>query len=384
MSEQGGAVRRARASFPSRNRRRWKIVAAVVVCWVLLLLITGSALGATIFLLVIAALVVAAVFGLRALGVTRDHPWVQRMSSRPWRDGQDVLQQALRHVSEVFVVTPSGTLLAPDVVDLRMNPQDLAVLGERMEPSVVMESATEVYLEQVQAQGARLARRVPTEVRIIADPSIPEGRYRLKPGQPVNSYAASDAAVQAPGQAPGQVPGQAPGQVPGQAPGQAQEQAAEPAQAPAPDPVQAPPAAPAPYQRPRLVPDYGTNDGYTQAQAPSGGATVSGLPTVLERNQHAAPPLRLITGGAVAETTVSGARAGRGHAVELGLPEVPTVSREHAKFTYSDGQWYVTNLGMNGITLNGRAVTGEHAVSTGDSIRWGTRPDALLSEVQIG
>ena len=365
MSEQGGAVRRARASFPSRNRRRWKIVAAVVVCWVVLLLITGSALGATIFLLVIAALVVAAVFGLRALGVTRDHPWVQRMSSRPWRDGQDVLQQALRHVSEVFVVTPSGTLLAPDVVDLRMNPQDLAVLGERMEPSVVMESATEVYLEQVQAQGARLARRVPTEVRIIADPSIPEGRYRLKPGQPVNPYAASDA----PGQAPAQDPVQA------QAPRPA-------AQAPA----QAPPAAqaPAPYQRPHLVPDYGTNDGYTQAQAPSGGATVSGLPTVLERNQHAAPPLRLITGGAVAETTVSGARAGRGHAVELGLPEVPTVSREHAKFTYSDGQWYVTNLGMNGITLNGRAVTGEHAVSTGDSIRWGTRPDALQSEVQIG
>ena len=344
-------------------------MAAVVVCWVVLLLITGSALGATIFLVVIAALVVAAVFGLRALGVTRDHPWVQRMSSRPWRDGQDVLQQALRHVSEVFVVTPSGTLLAPDVVDLRMNPQDLAVLGERMEPSVVMESATEVYLEQVQAQGARLARRVPPEVRIIADPSIPEGRYRLKPGQPVNPYAASDA--------PGQTPVQAPGQAPAQ----------DPAQAPA--PAQAPPAAqapaPAPYQRPHLVPDFGTNDGYTQAQAsPAGGATVSGLPTVLERNQRAAPPLRLITGGAVAETTVSGARAGRGHAVELGLPEVPTVSREHAKFTYSDGQWYVTNLGMNGITLNGRAVTGEHAVSTGDSIRWGTRPDALLSEVQIG
>jgi FHA domain len=372
MSEQGGAARRAgRISLPSRNRRRWKIVAAVVVCWVVLLLITGSALGATIFLLVIAALVVAAVFGLRALGVTRDHPWVQRMSSRPWRDGQDVLQQALRHVSEVFVVTPSGTLLAPDVVDLRMNPQDLAVLGERMEPSVVMESATEVYLEQVQAQGARLARRVPAEVRIIADPSIPEGRYKLKPGQPVNPYAASDGAAPAPGQAPVQAPGQAPGQ----------------AQAPAPDPVQAPPAAPAPapYQRPHLVPDHGTNDGYTQAQAsPAGGATVGGLPTVLERNQRAAPPLRLITGGAVAETTVSGARAGRGHAVELGLPEVPTVSREHAKFTYSDGQWYVTNLGMNGITLNGRAVTGEHAVSTGDSIRWGTRPDALLSEVQIG
>jgi uncharacterized membrane protein len=339
--------------FPSRNRRRWKIVAAVVVCWIVLLIVTGSVLGATIFLLVIAALGVAAVFGLRALGVTRDHPWVQRMSSRPWRDGQDVLNQALRHLPEVFVTTPSGALLAPDVVDLRMNPEDLRVLGERMEPSVVMESATEVYQEKVAAHGARLARRAPAEVRIIADPSVAPGRYQLKQGQPANPYA--------------------------EAPAGAQALAPEPAPAPPPAP-----AAPAPYQRPHLVPDYATNDGYTRAQGDTGGATVSGLPTVLEANHHAAPPLRLVTGGKVAETTVSGARAGRGHAVELGLPEVPTVSREHAKFTYSDGQWYVTNLGMNGITLNGQPVTGEHPVSTGDSIGWGTRPDALQSEVQIG
>ena len=352
MSEQGGAVGRAgRMPFPSRNRRRWKIVAAIVVCWIVLLIVTGSVLGATIFLLVIAALGAAAVFGLRALGVTRDHPWVQRMSSRPWRDGQDVLNQALRHLPEVFVTTPSGALLAPDVVDLRMNPEDLRVLGERMEPSVVMESATEVYQEKVAAHGARLARRAPAEVRIIADPSVPPGRYQLKQGQPASPYAGSEA----------------------------------PAPAPAPDPVPTPPApAAAPYQRPHLVPDYDTNDGYTQAQPGTGGATVSGLPTVLEANHHAAPPLRLITGGKVAETTVSGARAGRGHAVELGLPEVPTVSREHAKFTYSHGQWYVTNLGMNGITVNGQPVAGEHPVSTGDSIRWGTRPDALQSEVQIG
>ena len=362
MSEQGGAARRVgRASMPSRNRRRWQIVAGVVVLWIILWLVTGSVLGAIIFLLVIAALIAAAVFGLRALGVTRDHPWMQRISSRPWRDGQDVLQQAMRHFPEVFVTTPSGTLLAPDVVDLRMNPDDLAVLGERMEPAVVMESAAEVYTEQVQQHRARLAGRVRPEVRIIADPSILPGRFRLKQGQPVNPYAGQDAPEPAPAQA----------------------QAAAPAPAPQ-RPAPAPDAPGRPYPRPQLVPDRGTNDGYTQATPGPNGVTGSGFPTVLERNHHAAPPLRLITGGAVAETTVSGARAGRGHSVELGLPEVPTVSREHAKFTYSDGQWHVTNLGMNGITVNGRQVSGETPVTTGDSIRWGTRPDALQSEVQIG
>ena len=43
------------------------------------------------------------------------------------------------------------------------------------------------------------------------------------------------------------------------------------------------------------------------------------------------PLLRLVTQGHVAETRISGARAGRGSAAELRLPEVPTVSRVHAR-----------------------------------------------------
>ncbi len=188
MSEHGEAMRRpARASLPPRSRKRWKIAAGVAVAWVVLFAISGSVTGATVLLIVLAAFAVVAFFGLRALGVTRDHPWIQRIAARPWRDGQEVLQIALKHLPEVFVVTPSGTLLAPNIVELRMNPEDLRSLGERMEPALVMESATEVYLEQVQEHGARFARPAPAEVRMIVDPSVPPGRYRLRQGQPVDA-----------------------------------------------------------------------------------------------------------------------------------------------------------------------------------------------------
>ena len=104
--------------------------------------------------------------------------------------------------------------------------------------------------------------------------------------------------------------------------------------------------------------------------------------TMMEQPVPAVPVLRLVTGGEVAETRTSGARAGRG-SVELVLPDVPTVSREHAKFTFSDGRWWVTNQGRNGLALNGVPVAGEQPLSDGDALRWGTRPDALLSRVEI-
>ena len=110
---------------------------------------TGSAVSATVVLVVIAAIAVAGLSGLRALGITREHPWMQRIASRPWRDGQDVLKVAMRHLQDVFVVTPSGSLLAPTVVELQLNPGDLASLCEQMELGVISSSLTEVYEELV-------------------------------------------------------------------------------------------------------------------------------------------------------------------------------------------------------------------------------------------
>jgi FHA domain len=423
MTEHGEAMRRpARPPMPRRSRRRWTAAAGIAACWVVLWMITGSVSGATIFLVVIAGLGVAAVLGLRALGVTRDHPWVQRAASRPWRDGQDVLQIALKHLSEVFVVTPSGTLIAPNIVDVRMNPEDLRVLGERMEPALVMESAAEVYEEHVAEHSARFARPGRAEVRIFADPSIPLGRYRLRQGQPVH-----DAQPGSPFTDSGPDPMLSAADLAGAHPVDSRARGTELAGAPvpgAPVPGGPVPGGPVPGrplrggpERPgaefgdpessgsplaRVIPhpayagpepvdggpgygDFTGHDGSTRAHAERDPVATSayGGATVMERSRGQIPPLRLVTGSLVAETQMSGARAGRG-AVELALPNVPTVSREHARFTFSGGQWRVTNLGMNGLTVNGEPVQSEHPVSDGDSIRWGQRPEALMSRVEIG
>jgi hypothetical protein len=117
--------------------------------------------------------------------------------------------------------------------------------------------------------------------------------------------------------------------------------------------------------------------------APAGwGRMARGMPTVMEVTLNLVPVLRLVTGDSVTETQISGAIAGRG-SVELELPEVPTVSRQHARFTFSDGQWRVANLGINGLMVNGSSVASEHPLGDGDSICWGSRPDALLSMVEI-
>jgi hypothetical protein len=353
MSERSEAARRpVRAPLPRRSRKRWTAGAGIAGCWLVLLSAVGSAIGATVLLAALAGLVALSVVGLRALGVSRDHPWVRQLAARPWRDGQDVLRLALRHLPEVFLVTPSGSLLAPNLVELWLNPDDLRSLSERMDVGLIAASATEVYEDQVAARGARFAGNGPADVRIIADQSVPAGRYRLRQGRPVDAGPHPDF----------------------------------PSMLPGPEFLQ---GAPQPaYAGPHLVQDglyqgFVAHDGHTRDQPDQRSTIVTGRPTVMELSHRPVPVLRLVTGDSAAETRMSGARAGRG-AVELALPEVPTVSREHARFTYSDGQWWIANLGMNGLILNGTPVVGEHPLSTGAWIRWGTRPDALLSRVEIG
>ena len=262
------------------------------------------------------------------------------MASRPWRDGQDVLKVAMRHLPDVFVVTPSGSLLAPDVVELQLNPADLDSLCERMELGVISSSLTEVYEEQVAAYRARLGRAGPGRgVR---------HRQRFGPAGPLPAAAGRSGRA-----GPGPTWPMSRMRTPRRA--RARRAAACLRRA----------------RQPRLA-----GPGPTRARRPQR------HDHVMEQSLPAVPALRLVTGSSVAETRMSGARAGRGP-VELMLPDVPTVSREHARFTFADGRWWITNQGRNGLTLNGAPVTGEQPLSDGDAIRWGTNPDAPLSRVEI-
>lgn len=330
MNEDREAARRPpRAPVRQRSRRRWAIAGGVAASWVMLEVLTGSVVSATVALLVIATLAAVTVGGLRALGITREHPWIQRAASRPWRDGEDVLRVAMRHLHDVFVITPSGSLLAPGLVELQLNPDDLATLCERMELSVISESMSEVYEEQVTAYRARLTGAGRPSVYVTASGSVPPGRYRLRQGDPVGAQQPEFAYAAA---------------------------------------------------QPAFAGPSGTWYEQVPAVNERGPAAGGGMTTIMA--ESIPPALRLVTGSSVAETRVSGARAGRGP-VELMLPDVPTVSREHAKFTFSDGRWWITNQGRNGLTLNGSPVAGEQPLENGDVIRWGTTPDALQSRVEV-
>jgi hypothetical protein len=342
MTDSREAARRpVRAPLRRRSRRRWSIAGGVAMCWLLVELMTGSALTATVLLVAIAGLGVAGVTGLRAMGITRDHPWLRKMAARPWRDGQDVLNAAMRHLSDVFIVMPSGALIAPDVVELQMNPDDLDSLCAGIGLDVVSTSVTEVYEGQVAEHEARFAGSSRPEVYIAADDSLPQGRYRLRQGLATAQDPAGT----------------------GFAPGWGYPE----------------PAPALGYAQPVGV---GTG-GLSWYEVDPGRTIMDGGATVMEQIRPAVPVLRLVTGSSVTETSKSGARAGRGP-VELVLPDVPTVSREHAMFTFSEGRWRVTNRGRNGLYVNGVPVSGEQPLSDGDAIRWGTRPDAPQSRIEIG
>ena len=127
---------------------------------------------------------------------------------------------------------------------------------------------------------------------------------------------------------------------------------------------------------------FNAHDGYTRGE--HAGVRTMATDLMTAAAAPAIPPLRLVTNGSVVETRLSGARAGRAATSELVLPAEPTVSRVHAKFVFTDGQWWVTSLGRNGVTLNGVPVAGDRPLCDGDTIGWGCGQGALESRVRIG
>jgi len=347
MGEQAGdGRRRAGGRLQARSRRRWIIAGAVTGLWLLLLIVSGSLTSSLVLLVLALAFLGLMTVGLRSLGVSRDHPAVQALATRPWRDGREVLALALRHMSEVFIVTPNGSRLAPSSVELCMNPADVASLANLIDLELVNASAAEAYVAEITASGAQVRPDVPIEVSVVPDPAVPAGRYGLRQGRPDALRVPAGAGFATP----------------------------------------VPALARADSATAAAVASHGGRGGAAPEQAATmaawtpGDATTSAA-TMCELAPN--PLLRLVTGDLTAQTRVSGACAGRGPASELLLPEDPTVSRVHAQFTCAAGEWRITGVGLNGVALNGTVLADEQVVRDGDTIRWGRRPDSLSSRVQI-
>ena len=369
-----GTTAHVRAPLQARSRRRWLLATGIAGLWLLCLMGTGSVVAGTTLLILLGAIAAGFVVVLRVFGLGRDHPWFHHAASRPWRDGRDVLRVAMGHLSEVFIVTPQGSLLAPNAVELRMNPADIESLAELIDLSLVNASAAEAYAAEVAACSARVVSNVPLEVCVVADPVVPPGRYRLRQ-RAAGAMGLADTATGAdPARAayPAGYPVGAAGAYPAGLPG-AHPAGAYPAGAAGAYPVDAA------YPVSAGVGPF--RDGRTKSEVAVAPAVMPGAVTVAE--SALAPLLRLITNGAVAETRVSGARAGRDPAVELPLPADPTVSRVHATFACAGGEWRITVLGRNGVLLNGAPVNGEHVIRDGDAIRWGRQSGAPVSTVVI-
>jgi FHA domain len=327
--------RKTRVRTGSRRRRRWVACAAAVgaaalVTWLSVLTATDSVRIATTALPVLAAPAATCVIVMRWPGVGTGHPWARGLASRPWRDGCDVLNAAVRNLDQVFVGLPGEILLAPNAVELLMNPDDLDWLADLIDIHLVSASIAERYEVAVARHAARLDSDDPVTVNVARDPAVPVGRYRLRRHRPRED---------------------------------------------------ADPAAPF---RPAAA-ELGSPASGESAQPELAGVVAARTALATMAEPVISPSaLRLLTNGAVAETRLAHARAGRGWEAELQLPEEPTVSRVHAEFTFAGGQWWITSRGRNGLMLNGAPLSGEQIVRPGDKIRWGQQHGALISLVEIG
>ena len=289
------AARPPRPPVPPRTRRVRATAVTAACGFLLLLMATRSVVLSLTMTLLLAAAGAIAFLAVRSWGFTANHPWVRSLVSRPWRTGQEVWQLALKHLPETFIIAPDGSRLAPDRVELRMNPEDYADLTGSIDVEVLAASSSDVYRSLIAEHGARYAGTEGVTVTLIDDPDVAPGRYRLRPRAVSALVPAGSAEVPVPA---------------------------------------------------------GSSFSWAEANGNTAGHTVA-----TEHDTMTSPPavpcLRLVTRDAVTETRRPGALAGRGTAAELKLPDDLTVSRVHAEFSYADGHWQVANRGRNGLRLNG-------------------------------
>ena len=199
------AARPPRPPVPPRTRRVRATAVTAACGFLVLLLATRSVVLSLTMTLLLGAAGAIAFLAVRSWGFTANHPWVRSLVSRPWRTGQEVWQLALRHLPETFIIAPDGSRLAPDRVELRMNPADFADLTGSIDAEVLAASSSDVYRNLIAEHGARYAGTEGVAVTLAEDPDVAPGRYRLRP-RAVSSLVPAGAPVPVAAGGPGPAP----------------------------------------------------------------------------------------------------------------------------------------------------------------------------------
>jgi hypothetical protein len=323
--------------------------------WLLLLLRTQSLTTATVLTILLAAVLAGVILTVRLSGLPADiAPLMERLRSRPWRDPMVVFQEGLARLPLTLVSGARDHVWAHNELVMLLSERDLTALLRQIEPSLLETLASDEYSQVVSAYGARLRHASPVRVQIRSSIGVPDGTARFRfPGWPTAPPSVSRYDIA------------------NHDGGTVRDAVADLGSASAVRPA---------VDRP--VP----------AESDTASPIALGMTTELTATQHEAvdaaankivPTLFLHTSGSRSSTRMSSAIAGRDPRVDLVLPDVGTVSRRHARFSYVDGRWCVECLGRNGLLLNGREVSLRQVVNDEDTLTWGRSTSALTSQVQL-
>lgn len=326
MSDEGSSARRVTRSY---QQRRFILACLTMGFWVVCVFLAGSILGTLLFV-VLTLVAVTARFVFGPVSQSPVHPALLRLRSRPWRDWEETLDVIADRLdtSAVIRTTLDGRRVAAWLVIATIDTKTLNTVATKIGLAMAEQELTGQYIKVIQTSGATLSEAVPPQVVLHGDAQLPlgavtvTGDFRPPAGQVSSTSRTADF-----GRGAGA----------------------------------------------RRIPTRNFGDEPT-AQHSASSDVLGSLCLVLADGSLRFDPERgvEITVGKSPQCTVT-----------LSGGDTDYTSRVHAKLTWQDGAWLLTDVSSNGTKVNGTRVIGPVPLRSDDVIAFGTRRDSPSAVVRI-